>query len=82
MSLGAIPVSLDLLIFSPPTNNQPCANTFFGIATFAAINIAGQITAWNRRISFPTKCTSAGQVFANFLPPSESGSSPSPTAVA
>ena len=63
--VGAMPVSLDLLIFSPPTSSQPCANTLRGNGSPAAISIAGQITAWNRRMSLPTRCTSAGQVGAN-----------------
>ena len=36
MSLGAIPVNLLLLIFSPPTSSQPWANTFLGTANPAA----------------------------------------------
>ncbi len=65
ISCGAIAVSFDLLIFSPPTSSQPCANTCFGVATSAAISIAGQITAWNRRMSLPTRCTSAGHSSSN-----------------
>ncbi len=40
--LGAMPVSLLLLIFSPPTSSQPCANTLPGSGSPAAISIAGQ----------------------------------------
>ena len=65
--LGAIPVSLDLLIFSPPTSSQPWANTLRGNGSPAAISIAGQITAWNRRMSLPTRWTSAGQVRGELL---------------
>ncbi len=82
MSLGAIPVSLVLLIFSPPTSSQPCAKTLRGNGSWAAISMAGQITAWNRRMSLPTRWTSAGNVLANFSPPGVPGSSQSPTAVA
>ncbi len=74
---GAMPVSLDLLIFSPPTSSQPCANTFFGSGSPAAISMAGQMTAWKRRMSLPTKWMSAGQVRSYF-----SGSAPYPAAVA
>ena len=63
--LGAMPVSLVLLIFSPPTSSQPLANTLRGGSRPAAISIAGQMTAWNRRMSLPTRWTSAGQSRAN-----------------
>ena len=76
MLSGEIPVSLLLLIFSPPTSSHPCANTFFGNGNPAAISMAGQYTAWKRRMSLPTKCTSAGQIESNFC-----SSSPYPMAV-
>jgi hypothetical protein len=77
ISLGWIAVARDLLIFCPPTCSQPWAKTCRGTSTPAAISIAGQITAWKRRMSFPTRCTSAGQVRANIC-----GSVPKPAAVA
>ena len=46
-----------------------------GSGSFAAISIAGQITAWKRVMSLPMTCTSAGHHRLNF--PS---SSPKPTA--
>ncbi|MNW56252.1 hypothetical protein D3C74_339600 [compost metagenome] len=79
--LGAMPVSFDLLIFSPPTRSQPCANTVLGRGRPAAMSIAGQITAWKRRMSLPTRCTLAGHVAANLACCSGSSLS-SPTAVA
>ena len=35
--------------------------TRFGTSMSAAISIAGQMTAWNLRMSLPIRCTSAGQ---------------------
>ena len=55
MSSGAMPVSLDLLIFSPPTSSQPCAKTCAGNGSPAARSIAGQYTAWKRKMSLPTR---------------------------
>ena len=58
---GAMPVSFDFDIFSPPTSSQPWANTLRGGSRPAAISMAGQYTAWNRRMSLPTRLTSGGQ---------------------
>ena len=79
---GAMPVSLLLLIFSPPTSSHPWAYTCPGRGSPAAISIAGQMTAWKRRMSLPTRWMSAGHVAANFVAPEDGGSSPRPTAVA
>jgi hypothetical protein len=46
-----------------------------GSATFALMSIAGQITAWNRVMSLPMTCRSAGHQCANIC-----GSPPRPTA--
>ena len=70
ISVGAMPVSFDFDIFSPPTSSQPCAKTPRGTSTPAAISIAGQMTAWKRRMSLPTTWY-AGQRRAN-----SSGSAP------
>jgi hypothetical protein len=72
---GAIPVSFDFDIFSPPTSSQPWPNTCFGGWSPAAISIAGQITAWKRAMSLPTSCV-AGQRRLKF-----SSSVPYPIAV-
>ena len=64
-------------IFSPPIVRNPCTNTVRGTASPAAISSAGQITAWNRAMSLPITCRSAGQRAAN-----SSGSVPNPMAVA
>jgi len=67
---GAMPVSLDFDIFSPPTSSQPWPKTRLGTGSPAAISIAGQITAWKRAMSLPTSCT-AGQrrrKFSSSLP--------------
>ena len=53
---------LDLLIFVASIRNQPCAHTCFGNGSIAAIRKAGQYTVWNRMMSFPTRCTSAGHI--------------------
>ena len=72
-----MPVRFDLDIFSPPTISQPLAAILPGSGRPFAISIAGQITAWKRRMSLPTRCTSAGKVSSN-----RSWSAPKPTAVA
>ncbi|CAM5496990.1 hypothetical protein SVIOM342S_01410 [Streptomyces violaceorubidus] len=61
-----MPVRLDLLIFSPPTISQPLAAIFPGRGRPCAISMAGQMIAWKRRMSLPTRCTSAGNVDSNF----------------
>lgn len=61
---GAMPVSFDFDIFSPPTSSQPCPKTCWGTSSPAAMSMAGQITAWKRRMSLPTMCV-AGQRRAN-----------------
>ena len=61
-----MPLALLLLIFCPPTSNQPCANTWCGTGWPAAISIAGQMTAWKRAMSLPTMWMSAGQRRSNF----------------
>ena len=57
ISDGAMPVSFDFDIFSPPTSSQPWPKTRFGTGSPAAMSIAGQMTAWNRAMSLPTMCT-------------------------
>jgi len=52
-----------LLIFRPSLVHQPCAKICLGNGRFNENKIAGQYTAWNQRISFPIRCTSAGQNF-------------------
>ena len=49
-----MPVSFDLLIFSPPTSSQPWPNTRCGTSSPAAMSMAGQMTAWKRAMSLPT----------------------------
>lgn len=61
-----MPVRLDFDIFSPPTISQPFAAIFPGRGSPCAISIAGQMIAWKRRMSLPTRCTSAGNVDSNF----------------
>lgn len=61
-----MPVRLDLLIFSPPTSSQPLAAIRPGSGRPFAISMAGQMTAWKRRMSLPTRWTSAGNVDSNF----------------
>ena len=65
ISSGRMPLALDLLIFWPPTRIQPCANTWCGTGWPAAISIAGQITAWNRAMSLPTRWMLAGHTSSN-----------------
>ena len=43
----------DFDIFCPLRIQNECAYTHFGIGSPSAISIAGQITAWNQRISLP-----------------------------
>ena len=62
---GAMPVSFDLDIFSPPTSSQPWPNTCFGTSSPAAMSMAGQITAWKRAMSLPTSWV-AGQRRSKF----------------
>ncbi len=57
-----MPVRLDFDIFSPPTISQPLAAIFPGRGRPCAISMAGQMIAWKRRMSLPTRCTSAGNV--------------------
>ncbi len=61
-----MPVRFDFDIFSPPTISQPLAAILPGSGRPCAISIAGQITAWKRRMSLPTRWTSAGKVSSNF----------------
>ena len=62
---GAMPVSFDLDIFSPPTSSQPWPKTCCGTGSPAAISMAGQMTAWKRAMSLPTRWV-AGQRRSNF----------------
>ena len=64
-----------LLIRWPFTVMNPWPKTWRGSGSFAAISIAGQITAWKRVMSLPMTCRSAGHHFSNI-----SGSVPRPTA--
>jgi len=58
-----LPRDFDILFSS--NSNQPCATIAFGTGSPAAIRNAGQYTQWNRTISLPIICTSAGQYFLN-----------------
>ena len=51
----------DLLIFSPLTLMNPWAKTRLGSSMPADIRNAGQYTVWNRMMSLPIMCRSAGQ---------------------
>ena len=73
---GAMPVSFDFDIFSPPTRSQPWANTLRGGSSPAAMSIAGQYTAWKRRMSLPTRFTSGGHTRANSSASLDPGSAP------
>ena len=44
---------------------EPWLKTFFGASSPAAHSIAGQMWVWNRVMSLPMKCVSAGQYFLN-----------------
>ena len=41
---------------------QPCDQTPFGGVRSAAISMAGHSAAWNREMSGPMTCRSAGQI--------------------
>ncbi len=71
-----MPVAFVFDIFRPPTVRNPWAHTCVGGSTSPAISMAGQYTAWNRRMSFPMRWTFAGHTLAN-----RSSSEPYPAAV-
>ena len=54
---------------------KPWPKTWRGSGSFGAISIAGQITAWNRVMSLPMTCRSAGHHCSN-----SAASVPRPTA--
>ena len=49
---------------------KPCAKTRLGSGSPALSSMPGQYTAWKRRMSLPTRCTSAGQPRAASSAPS------------
>ena len=59
-----MPVRFVFDIFLPPTVRKPCAHTCVGGSTPAAISIAGQYTAWKRRMSLPIEWMFAGHIRA------------------
>ena len=48
----------------PSALDKSVADTFLGRGRPRAMRMAGQMMAWKRTISLPTKCTSAGQNFS------------------
>jgi hypothetical protein len=66
-----------LLIRWPSTDMNPWPNTCAGSPIPADISIAGQMTVWNRVMSLPMTCRSAGHHFAAFA-----SSVPKPAAAA
>ena len=66
-SIGSTIVPSVLLIRWPFNVMNPWPKTCRGSGSSAAISIAGQITAWNRVMSLPMTCRSAGHHFSNML---------------
>ena len=62
-------------VLEGPRTRKPCAKIFLGMGSPADMSMPGQYTAWKRRMSLPTKCTSAGHPHARSS--SSAGSTPS-----
>ena len=60
-AFGSTTLPTDLLIFSPRLRTKPCTKTLRGNSIPADIRNAGQYTVWNRMMSLPIMCRSAGQ---------------------
>ena len=58
---GSTTLPVVLLIFSPPLSTYPWIISRRGSSRPAAISSAGQITAWNFRMSLAMSCRSGGQ---------------------